>query len=166
MTDKSVTKPYTYVPIMKLRLFVQALFRDDICGNKDKVESVTGVSRQIFYYHMKKNPNFKRWFADYCSDFLSLHEDFVSAQLLKNIKNGSDQAIRTYYQLRGKLRGDALINTGDVHIGDKTEVHVTNNYENTKVVNVIPQLSPAQIAKLRMALMEWGLLTEPKERSE
>ena len=166
MTDKSITNPHDYMPTLKLRLFVQALFSDEIRGNRDKAERATGVRKQTFYYHLRKNPDFKKWFATYCSDFLSQNEDFVSAQLLKNIKNGSDQAIRTYYQLRGKLRGDALINTGDVHIGDKTEVHVTNNYENTKVVNVIPQLSPAQIAKLRMALMEWGLLTEPKERSE
>ncbi len=61
----------------------------------------SGVSRSQYYTWLKEDPDF----AKSVEEVPELQMDFVEAQLLKKIKDGSDQAIIFYLKTKGKKRG-------------------------------------------------------------
>jgi len=60
-----------------------------------------GISRKTFYEYYKKDEEF----AEAVDEINTTILDFVENQLFKNIKNGSDNAIKFYLQYKGKNRG-------------------------------------------------------------
>lgn len=157
-TGTSVTKSNKYVPNMKLRLFVQALFHESVKGDKTAAEKMSGVRREYYYYHLKKDPEFRQWYSDQCSLWLASLEVIISHALVRNILRGSSSDIKTYFQLRGKLKNDVQVATGDIHIGNKNETHVTNVHDNQVVVGHIEKLTPEQRGRLLEALKSVGLI--------
>ncbi len=103
MREEDDTKPYTYQPSVALRQFVQALLTDDVSGNKSKAETVSGVRRQRFYKNMKK-PEFRSWFSRQCDEALLVNQARVTSSLLSMATKGDVSAIRTYFELIGKLK--------------------------------------------------------------
>ena len=97
------TKSYSYQPSVPLRQFVQALLSDDVSGNKSKAEMVSGVRRQRFYQNMTK-PEFRQWFNEQCDKVLLINQATVTGSLLSMATKGDVTAIRTYYELIGKLK--------------------------------------------------------------
>lgn len=160
-----------YLPTMKLRRFVQVLLSPEVLGNKEEAQRRTGVTKQLFYNAMKRHPRFKKWFSDQCDAWLAEQEATVSGCLMRNISRGSDQALRTYYQLRGKLKNDALVDARQVHIGDKTETHITNIQDCRQVIiETSDKLTDEQKEKMVKVIMESarkeGLLPSKSERIE
>jgi hypothetical protein len=97
------TKSYNYQPSVPLRQFVQALLSDDVSGNKSKAEKITGVRRQRFYQNMAK-AEFRQWFNEQCDKVLLINQATVAGSLLSMATKGDVTAIRTYYELIGKLK--------------------------------------------------------------
>jgi hypothetical protein len=102
MTDLP-TKPNSYIPSVELRKYVSCLFHDDILGDKSLAMKMSGVDRGRFYYNMKK-PEFRKWFSDECDKFFENNNDIAATALIKKVRGGDVQAIRTFYELRGKLK--------------------------------------------------------------
>ncbi len=98
------TKLDKYIPSTKLRIFVQCLLSEEVKGNKIEAERRTGVRRQLFYWYFEKSSEFRKWFSDQCDKFLGLNQAIPSHMLMKKILEGDVQAIRTYYELLGKLK--------------------------------------------------------------
>lgn len=93
----------TYVPPMELVHFVQALFNPDVKGRIKTAAKVTGVDKGKFYHALKK-PEFKKWLADQVKDFLARNAPRVATALMKECLKGNVPAIRTYYELEGRLK--------------------------------------------------------------
>ena len=99
-----VKKSYSYEPSQELRRFVEALLSEEVKGNKVKAESISHVARQRFYWNYKKHPEFREWFAEQCDLFLGNYEPVAGYALVGAMLKNDVQAIRTYYELRGKLK--------------------------------------------------------------
>lgn len=100
----------SYIPCVELRRFVQALLSPDVAGNKSEAQRISGVRRGRFYAAMYHEPAFRQWFSDECDRFLAGNEAVSSTALMRKIQRGDTVAIRTYYELRGKLRGGVVVN--------------------------------------------------------
>lgn len=60
-----------------------------------------GLSEDIYYYYMKKDPEFKS-----AVDMInSINIDFAEFQLMKKIKEGSSKDIQYYLSRKGRSRG-------------------------------------------------------------
>jgi len=64
---------------------------------------VSGVRRQRFYDNMAKL-EFRQWFNDQCDKVLLINQASVAGSLLSMATKGDVSAIRTYYELIGKLK--------------------------------------------------------------
>jgi hypothetical protein len=105
--NKSVEhNPTEYQPQINLRRFVSALLSDECCGNHAHAERLTGIDRGIFYYHHKNNPLFRKWYSEQCDRFLESQEALASRSLMRQVANGEGTALRTYYELRKKLKSN------------------------------------------------------------
>jgi hypothetical protein len=60
-----------------------------------------GISRNTFYVYYKNDPEFKAA----VDDINEVTLDFVENQLLKNIKNGDNQAIMFFMKYKARKRG-------------------------------------------------------------
>ena len=121
------TKPDSYQPSFALRQFVQALLSGEVGGNKTKAEMVSGVRRQRFYNNMAK-PEFRNWFNAQCDKVLLVNQARVTSALMSSIVKGDVSAIRTYYELIGKLK-NKLERSGRLGGGD-----VTLNLAHTRTI--------------------------------
>lgn len=92
-----------YIPPIEMRHFVQALLSEQVKGNKTEAERRTGVSRGRFYYYFEK-PEFRKWFSGQCDLIFGRNEAIPPYALMNAIIQGDVQAIRTFYELRGKLK--------------------------------------------------------------
>lgn len=98
------TSSHNYCPPIEMRHFVQALLSEDVKGNKAEAERRTGVDRGRFYYHFREHLEFRQWFSEQCDLFLGKNEAIPAYSLLSQIVQGDVPAIRTYYELRGKIK--------------------------------------------------------------
>ena len=106
-----------YTPPSDVRQFCYALVSEGIKGNKLEAERVTKVDKGKFYYHWRKHPEFRAWYHDLCLQILGTNAAIPPVALLGQIVRGDTQAIRTYYELMGKLKGQTVnVNTGDTII--------------------------------------------------
>lgn len=118
------TKNNTYTPTIEMRLFVQTLLSEEVKGNKTEAERRTGVRREVFYYYFKRHPEFRKWFSEQCDAFLGINEAIPSYMLMKKILEGDVQAIRTYYELRSKLK-QHLEHSGEIKGGETRLILIT-----------------------------------------
>jgi hypothetical protein len=82
----------------------KALFLEALKRNLNVVTAAcetTGVGRTAFYRWCNEDPVFKAK----VDELPEIQIDFVETQLLKKIKEGSDQAIIFYLKTKGKKRG-------------------------------------------------------------
>jgi hypothetical protein len=99
-----IKKTHTYQPPEDLGRFVQALMTEEVKGNKVKAAALTRVRREKFYYHYRKDPEFREWVSEQCDVFRSHYEPVVGFALMGAIMEKDVMAIRTYYELAGKLK--------------------------------------------------------------
>ena len=121
------TVTHSYQPSVALRRYVQVLLSDGVSGNKSKAEQVSGVRRQRFYKGMAK-PEFRNWFNAQCDKVLLVNQARVTSALMSSIVKGDVSAIRTYYELIGKLK-NKLERSGRLGGGD-----VTLNLAHTRTI--------------------------------
>jgi len=107
-----------YFPTVNMRKYVAALLSDEVKGNKVEAARVSGVGRDRFYYHFNANEKFREWFSKQCDDFLGRNQAIPATVLIKKISEGDVQAIRTYYELVGKIKQG--IRGGDINIENHT----------------------------------------------
>lgn len=115
---KVVTIPDKYIPTVELRMFVETLLSPEVRGNKEEAERRCGVSRQKFYYHFQRHPEFREWYSQRCEDFLKNLEALAASKLISKVQAGELEAIKLYYELTGKIKNKGV----DVKVG----VNVTN----------------------------------------
>lgn len=100
-----------YIPKMELRIFVDCLLSTDVMGNKDEAQRRTGISKGMFYYHLKHakdRDQFTQWFIDQCRKILLSERGAVTLALVKKAKDGDIPGIRTFFELTGDLKGSGL----------------------------------------------------------
>jgi hypothetical protein len=101
---KEIANPNNYKLTISVRKFVKALLSEEVKGNKVEAEKKSGVGRHVFYDHYKKYPEFREWYEKQCDEFLGISESAVATALIRKVKRGDTQAIKLYYELRGKIR--------------------------------------------------------------
>ena len=106
MTEPTQSKSVEYVPKQTLRTFVQALLSAKVKGNKQEAERVTGVDKGVFYWHLKQHPAFRQWYNDECDKELLSIRRTIDLDLIKESGHGNTSAMKLYYQLIGRLKGD------------------------------------------------------------
>ena len=70
-------------------------------GNVSESCSIAGISRQIFYNWMDKDPEF----AEAVEEVNEANVDFVESALLQKINDGDTTTIIFYLKTKGKSRG-------------------------------------------------------------
>jgi hypothetical protein len=100
---------HPYQPPERVRRFVAALLTEESQGEKVKAEEISGVPRGNFYYHYKNNPDFREWFSNECTLFINTYEPSANSGLIAGLRRGDIQHIRTFFELKGKLRKDINI---------------------------------------------------------
>ena len=92
-----------YLPSSNQVIFVDALFADDVRGIKQLAEKKTGVSASCFSVWWK-DENFRKWYSGKCDEYLKESETIAAGALMEKVKDGDVSAIKTFYELVGKLR--------------------------------------------------------------
>lgn len=109
---KLAEKVDKYQPPRDLEIFCLALVHQDVKGNKLEAERLTKVSKSKFYYYYRTSEAFRHWYSELCFSILKLNEAIPPYALLGAVIERDVQAIRTYYELIGKLKGQAVnVNT-------------------------------------------------------
>ena len=103
MTNK-INEKKAYLPPVDVRWFVQTLLLPDVKGNKDEAQRRTGVDKGKFYYHFKKNAEFRAWYSTQCDLALDIAEPEALSGLLRKVRQGNLGAINTYFEMRKKLK--------------------------------------------------------------
>ena len=103
-----IEKSNTYQPNRDLEIFCYALVHQDVKGNKEAAERLSGVCKGKFYYHYKNDENFRRWYSELCFSILKHNEAIPPYALMGAIIDKDVQAIRTYYELIGKLKAQGV----------------------------------------------------------
>lgn len=109
-----------YIPPFSMRKFIEALISEEVKGNKTEAERRTGVKRERFYYYFNRYPEFRKWFSNQCDKVLGKNEAIPPYALMSAIIKGDVQAIRTYYELIGKLKHQIT------DMKQETHLHFTN----------------------------------------
>lgn len=60
---KNNTISHDYLPSVELRRFVEVLLSDGVRGNKTEASKISGVRKELFYYHFKLKPEFRQWYS-------------------------------------------------------------------------------------------------------
>lgn len=115
-----------YVPTQVMRTFTKVLLQPELKGNKTAVERLTGIRRDRFNWNIKNNSQFRLWFEGQCDRTLMAIRPKVDAYLLKQVGDGVVPAMRTYYEVIGKIKNRVVNNSVSVDNSDTT-------------VNVYPQ---------------------------
>lgn len=71
------------------------------CGVVSHACDIVGITNQLHYHWLKKNPEYKKAYNDQAEYAL----DFAETQLFKQMKNGSSQSTIFYLRHKGKSRG-------------------------------------------------------------
>ena len=130
-TEVTQTKSTEYQQKQSMRIFVEVLLSSAVLGNKSLAERISGVKRQNFLWHMRVKPEFRIWFEAQCDRALMSRRANVDRYLLKQIVKGDISAIRTYYEMIGKLK-NKIEHSGSVQ-GGETNVNV-NVYPQKTIV--------------------------------
>ena len=134
-----------YLPSVEMRRFVSCLLSEECKGNKSKAERMSGVDRCRFdwaWFKGKDRVEFRKWFSAKQDEFLGTNETIVSYALMTAILKGDTQAIKTFYELRGKIKN--AVNNSTTVIN---KVQNGNGY-----VGESEARSEALIAKLRESI--------------
>ena len=115
------TVPTEYIPTIDMRKYVNILLSEEVKGNKTEAARISGVDKGRFYYHFRRNKYFREWFAEQCDAFLGVNQAIPSYMLMKKVLDGDVQAIRTYYEIAGKIK--QTVKGGDVNI--ESHMHFT-----------------------------------------
>lgn len=83
--------------------------------------------------------------------------------MMSNIVKGCPASMRTYYQLRGKLKNEALVNQQIGHQVNSTNI---TNIQNNVLAENLSILKPETRAKVREAFVAAGLLKKKGDRNE
>ena len=122
----NLDKLHEYQPDRELELFCYALIHQDVKGNKDAAERLSGVKKGKFYWAYKTNEAFRHWFSELCFSILKHNEAIPPYALMGAVIDKDVQAIRTYYELIGKLKNGGTV------VDQSTHIHKTNVYLNEK----------------------------------
>lgn len=153
-----------YIPPVELRRFVQSLLSDEVKGNKVEAERVSGVRRNMFYYHLKNNPRFREWFYFECMENLKRDEDQVMIQLKQKIASGDLAAIKLYFELTGRvgknINQTAIINkienSQEVFEG---QIKTLSDDELRKIIqfgDMVSKFSDGEINKILAIIRHWS----------
>lgn len=122
---QSQSEPTEYIPSHALRTFTQVLLTPELKGNKTLVERITGIRRDRFNYNIKHNAQFRLWFEAQCDRALMDLRPKVDAYLMEQVEGGIVPAMRTYYEVVGKIKNKVVNNSLSVDNRDmKLEVNV------------------------------------------
>jgi len=77
---------------------------EEVALNKTEAQRISGVDKGVFYYHLKRNPEFRRWLSEQCDIMLVVNKVAATCGLIKAIQRGDLRAIRLSYELEGKLK--------------------------------------------------------------
>lgn len=99
-----------YQPNRDLERFCYALVSEDIKGNKTAAQRLSKVDRCKFEYAWRTKPEFRKWYSDLCFTVLSKNSAIPAYALLGAIINKDVQAIRTFYELEGRLNKGGIAN--------------------------------------------------------
>ena len=138
MTEPTQSESTEYVPKQSLRLFVQALLSREVKGNKEEAQRVTGVYKGTFYWHLRHNVEFRLWFEAQCDRALMAIRATVDNSLLKEIKDGNVPAMRTYYEVIGKIKNKVTQAVNIDARDTKMEVNVYPQFD-INFADVIPE---------------------------
>ena len=104
MTAPTHSESVEYVPTQAMRTFTQVLLHPDTKGNKSEVERITRIRRDRFNWNLRHNVQFRLWFEAQCDRALMSIRPEVDSSLFRQIKDGVVPAMRTYYEVIGKIK--------------------------------------------------------------
>lgn len=111
MEQKALTEFHDYIPTMKMRLYVGCLLSVEVKGNKEEATRRTGVSKQLFFYHLKSakdKDQFTAWYIDQCRKFIVSFRDRISVALIDKAASGDVSAIRLCFELMGDIKSGGV----------------------------------------------------------
>jgi hypothetical protein len=104
------SKNSEYQPPIEMRRFVTVLLNEG-GGNQTETERITKIDKWKFWYHLRRAKNkeeFQRWYVQQVDAFFVTYEVAVGKTLLKKIADGDVQAMRLYYELRGRIKAGGV----------------------------------------------------------
>lgn len=116
-----------YIPTSDMRRFVKALAMEGVDFRPYRAEKVTGIDRGKFYRALE-DPKFRVWLLIQREKYQTACGFLVDNALLNNIRAGDTTAIRTFYELEGRISkgqkngngngGPATVVEVNVYLGD------------------------------------------------
>jgi len=101
---------YEYQPDIDMRRFVVVLLNEG-GGSVTATERITKIDRWKFWYHLRRakdREEFQRWYVQQVDAFFASYEAAVSKALLSKVASGDVQAMRLYYELRGRIKAGGI----------------------------------------------------------
>jgi hypothetical protein len=94
-----------FLPDADMRRFVEVLLNDtEVAGRPYRAEKKSGVQRQRFYYLLQTSPEFKQWFLEKCQLRQDARTAMVDDALFFATQQMDASAMRTFYELQGRLK--------------------------------------------------------------
>lgn len=117
------SQPLEYVPPIEMRRFVQVLLNEGR-GSVVETERSTKINRDKFWWRLRRakdKEQFQRWYIRQVDDFFASYEAVVAKALMCRISDQDVQAMRLYYEIRGRTKnvGGIQVNT-QVNLLSKT----------------------------------------------
>ncbi len=103
--DQSLHKnsQYLYLPNAEMRRFVKALMNEGASFRPYRAQKITGIHRMKFYRALK-DPRFNDWYKQQRLIYQAALGPIVDDALFKAAISGDVSAIRTFYELEGRLK--------------------------------------------------------------
>lgn len=148
---------HEYEPDIDMRKFVVVLLNEG-GGSVNQTERLTKIDRGKFWYHLRRakdKEDFQRWYVAQVDAFFTSYEAAVSKALLKKVADGDVQAMRLYYELRGRIKAGGVniqatalpgsrqplvivLDKGAADEGSKPAIETTGTVEAKKADEMLP----------------------------
>lgn len=120
-----------YIPNAEMRRFVKTLFMDEVAGRPYRAQKITGIERHKYYRHLE-DPQFVEWIHKQRVKYHTACGIIVDNALMKAVEMLEVSAIRTFYELEGRLsKGGKNVGSGGQVVVD-TPIIVNLHYDSPK----------------------------------
>lgn len=108
---------------------MEVLLSEDVKWNKTaaericKANGIKAATRQVYEYYFKKHPEFRKYVSEQCDLLLGRYEGIACYALLGGMMKHDMQAVRLFYELRGKIKkgGDVNVTTNAIQVNQLAE---------------------------------------------
>lgn len=137
----------TYIPPVALRRFCMTLLSGECMGSKEKAMALSGIDKGKFYYAFRTSVDFRKWYSEQCDLFINSNEGLISSALLRACLQGEVSAIRTFYEMKQKIKQPVNSKNGNRPVVPSEPITIHLHYDHDSPHKDTPIDLPGCIVK-------------------